>query len=165
MEVSINPQNNIINCSYFNGKWNKTSIKIKIEQYNASSVSPIISEIERIIWNIVALVAQRTYIPEKHYSDSRPQSNTYIKHDMKNMARKDMVKLTMSNSISSNQDVLVVNHRNINNVLAEKKMHYRKGHWHYYWYGARNSNVRHKELRWVEETIVNRDATNIIIVL
>lgn len=48
----------------------------------------------------------------------------------------------------------------------EKKSYIRRAHWQSYWYGARNSPDRCKRLRWVEATIVNRDAAeNILITL
>lgn len=44
-----------------------------------------------------------------------------------------------------------------------KGMHFRRGHWHSYWYGPRSSQDRTKKLVWVKETIVNRDSQNILI--
>ena len=66
---------------------------------------------------------------------------------------------------SLSNDIIVLTHKDLEKKLMERKMHYRKGHWHYYWYGAYNSPERHKELKWVEETIVNRDSVNIVIVI
>ena len=73
--------------------------------------------------------------------------------------------LEYSESKQNTNHSMIYNKPNEENTSYTKGIHIRRGHWHYYWYGAHNSPERHKELRWVEETIVNRDASNIVIAL
>lgn len=165
LSVSIHPANKRIEFKYYNEKWNDISLPIKIDQYTASTDTAM-SGILKILWNIVVLVANRISSNERRPNIARKNTNSvYINREKQYINQSDMIELPVSPSTHSKSNVLVVNHRDLNKELSEKKMHYRTGHWHYYWYGSRKSPDRHKELKWVEETIVNREAENIIIVL
>ncbi len=165
LSVNIQPNNNRIQFKYYKDKWNEIILPIKIEQYTAT-IDTSLSGIVRILCNIVCLVADKINISERHSTVSHNNTNNYyIKHEQRYKNPNATIELHRSRSKNSNANVLVINHQELNKGLAEKKMHYRIGHWHYYWYGAHNSAERHKELKWVEETIVNREAANIIIVL
>ena len=50
-------------------------------------------------------------------------------------------------------------------TASSKDIHIRRGHWHYYWYGHRNSPNRYRKLKWINETIVNRNANIVVIQL
>ena len=165
LSVNIQPNNKRIQFKYYKDKWNEIILPIKIDQYTAT-IDTSISGIVKILCNIVTLVADKINISERHSTVSHNNINSsYIKHEQRYKNPNATIELHRSRSKNSNANVLVINHQELNKGLAEKKMHYRIGHWHYYWYGAHNSAERHKELKWVEVTIVNREAANIIIVL
>lgn len=165
LSVCIQPTNKQIEFRYYKNEWNIIVLPIIIDQYTAT-ITTLPSGIAKILWNIVTLVAQKINISERHSSVSHNNTNSaYIKREQSYKNQNATIELHRSRSMNSNANVLVINQQELNKGLAEKKMHYRVGHWHYYWYGAHNSAERHKELKWVEETIVNREAANIVIVL
>ena len=165
LSVNIQPNNNRIQFKYYKDKWNEIILPIKIDQYFAT-IDTSISGIVKILWNIVTLVAHKINISERQSTVLHNSTNSaYVKCEQSFINQKATIELHRSRSINNNANVLVINHQELNKCLLEKKMHYRIGHWHYYWYGAHNSAERHKELKWVEETIVNREAANIVIVL
>ena len=165
LSVNIQPNNNRIQFKYFKDKWNEIILPIKIDQYTAT-IDTSLSGIVKILWNVVTLVAHKINIFERKSTVSHNNSNSaYIKREHRYKNQNAMIELHRSRSMNSNANVLVINQQELKKGMVEKKMHYRIGHWHYYWYGAHNSTERHKELKWVEETIVNREAANIVIVL
>lgn len=165
LSVSIQPTNNQIEFRYYKSEWNKIILPIKIDQYIAT-ITTSLSGITKILWNIVTLISQIINNSERHSTFSHNSTNSsYMKHEQSYKNQNATIEIHRSRSMNSNANVLIINHQELNKGLAEKKMHYRIGHWHYYWYGAHNSAERHKELKWVEETIVNREAANIVIVL
>lgn len=44
---------------------------------------------------------------------------------------------------------------------SPKRPHSRKGHWHHFWTGAKNSNNRKLELRWLSPTFINAKINDI----
>ena len=167
LSVTIIPKDHVIQFRYHNGKWDEIYMPINIEQFIASyKTNP--SGIALILWNIVSAVAKKTFASERHTNNSRYSNNSYIKKVPSYNKTNAIVELHKSYTAaqqSSDSRILYIDNSNLNRTLAEKKMHYRRGHWHYYWYGAHNSTERHKELKWVEETIVNREAINVVIIL
>lgn len=121
------------------------------------------------MWNISVQIAKKLYITEGHHETSY-KSNGYVNGDRNNtihINKNDtaVLKPSISHQAINNSNTIIISHHDLDKELTKRKMHYRRGHWHYYWYGAHNSTERHKELKWVEETIVNRDSMNIVIVI
>lgn len=43
---------------------------------------------------------------------------------------------------------------------SPKRPHSRKGHWHHFWTGSKNSDNRKLELRWLSPTFINGKINN-----
>ena len=121
--VNINPNKKQIHYKYYADKWNEIIMPIQIEQYFAS-IDAVLSDISRVLLNIVSLVAQKTYNNEKSsYVSSNNSNNTYINHERNYNKHSKIIELPVSNSNKSTSDVLIINHKKINNKPSEKKMH------------------------------------------
>ena len=112
-----------------------------------------------MFWIITSIIAEKIFESNEMDVGNKSLSKWQQKYE-KNTSLSNSVEIIDYN-VKSTSDYKVIKYSDLKTRTTEIGMHYRRGHWHYYWYGQHNSPERHKELKWVEETIINRTVKNI----
>lgn len=121
---------------------------------------PEASEVIRPIINTVALICNTIFKSYEHTASSASRNSHYREPKTPYSGKSEVGVITYRSSFSVRE---YSTDEQGDKLSSPKGMHFRRGHWHSYWYGPHNSPNRVKKLKWVKETIVNRDSQNIII--
>ena len=117
----------------------------------------------KVIFNIIATVCNTTF---KNYE---PHNYTnYNKGNNKGTIDESIItqETAFIDMNVSKSPALISSKIEYVDINDSKSMHFRRGHWHKYWCGPHSKpEERRLEPRWVKETIVNRNAQNIVITL
>lgn len=160
--VDVDLKNQKLIFRHYKEKWKSVQVSIKVEEYLFSPLFEYDGLI-KMFWIITSIVAEKIF--ESNEMDIGNKSlSKWQQKDERNTPLSNSVEIIDYN-VKSTSDYKVIKYSDLKTRPTEIGMHYRRGHWHYYWYGQHNSPERHKELKWVEETIINRTVKNIIVMI
>lgn len=160
--VDVDLKNQKLIFRHYKEKWKSVQLPIKVEEYLFSPMFEYDGLI-KMFWIITSIIAEKIFESNEMDVGNKSLSKWQQKYE-KNTSLSNSVEIIDYN-VKSTSDYKVIKYSDLKTRTTEIGMHYRRGHWHYYWYGQHNSPERHKELKWVEETIINRTVKNIIVMI